>query len=256
MNGKRPDGYHSITTVFYPLQVADMLEAVRAERFHFASSGLAIDGSSENNLCIRAWKKMEESFQLPPVSIHLHKIIPMGAGLGGGSSDGAFMLSLLNRLFNLNCPPEQLSRFALELGSDCPFFLLNQPARATGRGEELFPLELPQLNGKILLLANPGIHISTAWAFGQLELSKAKPPFPAIEALPLEQWKDQLKNDFEEVVFRAYPEIEAIRTQFYAMGARFAAMTGTGSTVYGIFDALPVNWKQQFPAHYTLLESK
>lgn len=256
VNGKRPDGYHALTTVFYPIQVADLLEAVRAEAFSFQSSGLPIDGNAAGNLCIRAWKRMEKEFNLPPVSLYLHKIIPMGAGLGGGSSNGAFTLSLINRLFKLDCPDEQLHRFALELGSDCPFFLLNQPAKATGRGEELTHLELPQLKGKMILLANPGIHISTAWAFGQLDLSSSPPPFPDLPILPLKQWKEELKNDFEAVVFKAHADIAAIRETFYAMGAAYASMTGTGSTVYGIFDKIPVNWKQGFPAHYTLLESK
>lgn len=256
INGKRPDGYHSLSTVFYPIQVSDLLEAVRAETFSFQSSGLPIEGNSEKNLCIRAWKLMASAYDLPPVSLYLHKIIPMGAGLGGGSSDGAFTLSLINRLFELNCPDEQLHRFALELGSDCPFFLVNQPAKATGRGEELVPVELAQLKGKTILLANPGIHISTAWAFGQLDLNKSARDFPAIESVGLEQWKELLLNDFEPVVFNAHPEIKSIRDRFYAMGAVYAAMTGTGSTVYGIFDSLPNNWKQQFPAHYTLLESK
>lgn len=256
VTGKRPDGYHALSTVFYPIQVADMLEAVRAESFSFQSGGLPIDGNADNNLCIRAWKKMQEFYNLPPVSLYLHKIIPMGAGLGGGSSDGAFTLSLINRLFQLNCSDEQLKAVALELGSDCPFFLLNQPAKATGRGEELVPIELPQLKGKTILLANPGIHISTAWAFAQLDLSKEVADFSAIENLPLEQWKGILLNDFEPVVFQQHPEIEAIREKFYSMGAVYAAMTGTGSTVYGIFDTPPKNWKQQFPVAYSLLESK
>jgi 4-diphosphocytidyl-2-C-methyl-D-erythritol kinase len=256
VTGKRPDAYHALNTVFYPIQLADMLEAVRSESFSFQSGGLPIDGNTDNNLCIRAWKKMQETYDLPPVSLYLHKIIPMGAGLGGGSSDGAFTLSLINRLFQLNCREEELKAFALELGSDCSFFLLNQPAKATGRGEELTPIELPQLKGKIILLANPGIHISTAWAFGQLDLSQPGPVFPAIENLPLEKWKEVLLNDFEPVVFKAHPEIAGIQDQFYKMGAVYAAMTGTGSTVYGIFDTPPPNWKQQFPSHYSLLESK
>lgn len=256
VNGKRPDGYHALTTVFYPIQVADLLEAVRAEEFSFQSSGLPIDGNADNNLCIRAWKKMEQEFKLPPISLYLHKIIPMGAGLGGGSSNGAFTLSLINRLFKLDCPDELLHQFALELGSDCPFFLLNQPAKATGRGEELTPIEFPHLKGKVILLANPGIHISTAWAFGQLNLSNPSPVFPAIENLPLDQWKQVLQNDFEPVVAQQHPEIAAIRDKFYTMGARYASMTGTGSTVYGIFDSIPAHWKEAFPSHYTLLESK
>lgn len=256
ITGKRADGYHNLRTVFYPIQLSDMLEAVRADEFSFQSSGLPIDGNPDTNLCIRAWKRMQQEYNLPPISLYLHKIIPMGAGLGGGSSDGAFTLSLINQLFKLDCPDEQLKTFALELGSDCPFFLLNKPAMATGRGEELVPIELPQLKGKTILLANPGIHIATGWAFGQLDLTKAAPPFPDLSILPLDQWKNYLLNDFEPVVFQQHPEIAAIREKFYAMGALYAAMTGTGSTVYGIFDTAPADWKQQFPSQYTLLESK
>ncbi|GAB2657344.1 4-(cytidine 5'-diphospho)-2-C-methyl-D-erythritol kinase [Flavihumibacter cheonanensis] len=256
ITGKRADGYHNLRTVFYPIQLSDMLEAVRADEFSFHSSGLPISGDPETNLCIRAWQKLQAAYDLPPISLYLHKIIPMGAGLGGGSSDGAFTLRLINQLFKLDCPDEQLKAFALELGSDCPFFLLNQPAYAASRGEELTQIELPQLKGKTILLANPGIHISTGWAFSQLDLSKPAPAFPDLSALPLDQWKDILLNDFEPVVFNAHPEIASIRERFYAMGATYAAMTGTGSTVYGIFDTAPADWKEQFPSHYTLLESK
>ncbi len=256
VNNKRDDGFHALSTVFYPIQLSDMLEAIRADSFSFQTAGIPVDGNPENNLCIRAWNLMQKEYDLPPVSIYLYKNIPLGAGLGGGSSDGAFMLSLINKLFKLECPDEKLKAFALELGSDCPFFLLNQPAKAGGRGEELNAIALPQLKDKFILLANPGIHISTAGAFAQLDLSKMPPSFPELESLPLSEWKNSLMNDFEPVVFNAHPEVASIRDKFYSLGAQYAAMTGTGSTVFGIFSAIPTGWKQHFPAHYTLLESK
>jgi 4-diphosphocytidyl-2-C-methyl-D-erythritol kinase len=261
VNGKRSDGFHELTTVFYPIGLSDILEVVRADRFAFTCTGLPIQGNTEDNLCVRIWKKLSAAYELPAVAIHLHKNIPMGAGLGGGSSDGAFFIRLIDQLFELSIPESKQQELALELGSDCPFFLLNRPALARGRGEILRPLELPQLKGKTIALINPGVHIGTAWAFNELALAnsdsyRASDDFPPIQQLSLTEWKDRLINDFESLVFNAYPEIATIKEKLYSMGAYYASMTGTGSTVFGIFDQLPADWKSAFPASWQLIESK
>lgn len=246
VTAKRPDGYHNIATIFYPLACTDILEAVKADTFSLTTTGLPIDGSIEKNLCFKAYSLLQTDFNLPPVALHLHKLIPMGAGLGGGSADGAFMLVLLNQLFQLNLSNETLARYALKIGSDCPFFILNKAAYATGRGELLEPLEIPRLAGKKILLVNPGLHINTGWAFSQLQPINDHPFLPEIIQLPLAQWKSRLQNDFQPIVFNTYPALEHIQAKLYGAGAIFAGMTGTGSTMFGIFDQLPHNYNKIF----------
>jgi 4-diphosphocytidyl-2-C-methyl-D-erythritol kinase len=250
---KRPDGYHYIASIFYPLQVTDVLEGLPAKEFSFQVSGLGMDIAPEQNLCYKAWKILEKDFNLPPVSLYLHKQIPMGAGLGGGSADGAFTLLLLQQLFKLDITQEKLIHYALQLGSDCPFFILNQSLIARGRGELMTPVELPQLKGKHFLLINPGIHIPTAWAFAQIKPAPAALSMETISGMPLEEWKAHLKNDFEPPVFAQYPQLAVIRDTLYQCGARYASMTGTGSTVYGIFDQLPENPEKFFEPGYRLI---
>ncbi|ULQ53753.1 4-(cytidine 5'-diphospho)-2-C-methyl-D-erythritol kinase [Flavihumibacter fluvii] len=253
VSAKRPDGFHNIASILYPIACSDVLEAVRSDHFSFSSSGLPIDASAENNLCYKAYFLLQKEFDLPPVSIHLHKIIPMGAGLGGGSGDGAFTLMLMNQLFQLRLNDEALRRYALDLGSDCPFFILNKPAYATGRGEILEPLEIPALKGKKILLVNPGLHISTGWAFGQLAPQKEHRKLPELILEPLNEWKGKLQNDFEPVVFKSYPQLREIQETLYNSGAIFAGMTGTGSTLFGIFDQLPGNYESLFDPRYRLI---
>ncbi|WP_207493543.1 4-(cytidine 5'-diphospho)-2-C-methyl-D-erythritol kinase [Aridibaculum aurantiacum] len=231
---KRPDGYHDLETVFFPIPLTDVLEAVHGTG-QFTSSGLAINGDPSDNLCIRAYNLLKQDFpQLPPLDIHLHKNIPMGAGLGGGSSDGAFMLQLLNKKFNLQIPNEKLIDYALQLGSDCPFFIINKPCFATGRGEVMTPIALDLPNFQ-LVVVNPGIHVSTREAFAGLTPKQPVKSINKIIHQPIETWKDELMNDFEETIFRIHPHIQAIKEELYNKGAVYASMTGTGSTVYGIF---------------------
>ena len=249
---KRADGYHDLETVFYPVALKDAIEVIRSSEFNFQLSGLPVIGTADNNLCVKAYNHLKQDFPaLPPVSIHLHKTIPMGAGLGGGSADGAFMLKLLNKKFQLNLSEKKLISYALELGSDCPFFIINKPCFATGRGENLSPVQL-DLSGYKLVLVNPGIHVSTKEAF-----SKLSPAIPAksigkIIQQPIESWKDELKNDFEETVFQLYPAIQNIKEELYAKGAIYASMTGSGSTVYGIFKT-ESRFDFSFPAGYNCL---
>lgn len=266
---KREDGYHNLETVFYPVQLRDALEVIRRddnktlsevegslgviERSRdndvtFSSTGLTIAGDLETNLCIKAYRLLKKDFPtLPPVQMHLHKAIPMGAGLGGGSADAAFALKLLNDKFQLGLSTQQLIDYALQLGSDCPFFIVNKPCYATSRGEKLEIVEL-DLSAYHFAIVNPGIHVNTGWAFAQLnngsgrlfDSAQDKRPDPKqIIQQPIETWKDQLRNDFEEPVSNAHPEIATIKQQLYDAGAVYASMTGSGSTVFGIFEATP-----------------
>jgi 4-diphosphocytidyl-2-C-methyl-D-erythritol kinase len=240
ITGKRDDGYHNLETIFYPLPLFDVLEIVVSQNgfageISINTSGLQIAGNLEDNLCLKAYKLLKRDFpRLPSIICHIHKSIPVGAGLGGGSADAAFMLKLLNAKFELGLVDSQLSAYALQLGSDCPFFMINKPSIGTGRGENLEPVEL-DLSAYNFVLVNPGIHISTAEAFS---LIKPKPvSYSLIEMVsrPPEQWKDNLNNDFEEGIFNSFPQIREIRDQLYLHGAVYASMSGTGSSVFGIF---------------------
>jgi 4-diphosphocytidyl-2-C-methyl-D-erythritol kinase len=240
--GKRSDGYHDLETVFYPIRIKEAVEIIEKEKLEFSISGLAIAGQGENNFCIKAYHLLKKDFpQLPSVQMHLHKAIPIGAGLGGGSADGAFTLKLLNQKFDLSLSEKQLMDYALQLGSDCPFFILNQPCFATGRGETLTQTDLDLSKFKIVII-HPGIHISTAWAFLQLSGSRQRREpdnYKTIKEIiqqPMSTWKEELKNDFEEPVFKKYPEIKNIKDKLYNAGAVYSSMSGSGSAVYGIFE--------------------
>jgi 4-diphosphocytidyl-2-C-methyl-D-erythritol kinase len=237
---KRPDGYHNIQTIFYPIRLHDVLECLPLSSDQtensFKQTGIPVLGDDTDNLCNRAYQLLKKYFPfIPPVYIHLHKTIPMGAGLGGGSADGTFMLSMLNDLFELAISPTQLSAWSLELGSDCPFFLMNKPSYAEGRGEILTPIEIDLSNYKILLI-NPGIHVPTGKMFAQLQPNRTAMDLRTAIQLPLDEWKSTIKNDFETVVFHLHPECKQIKNQLYESGALYASMSGSGSTFYGIYE--------------------
>jgi 4-diphosphocytidyl-2-C-methyl-D-erythritol kinase len=237
---KREDGFHNLETVFYPVVLKDVLEIIPAPNsntdIEFSSSGLAVDGTTNDNICIKAYHLLKKDFaQLPNIKMHLHKTIPMGAGLGGGSADGAFALQLLNKKFNLNVSTPKLLNYAAQLGSDCPFFIINKPCYATGRGEMLEEINIDLSKYKIILI-NPGIHINTGWAFSQLSPALQEKSIKLIIHQPIETWKAELKNDFEKPVFEKYPKIKNIREALYTEGAVYAAMSGSGSTVFGILE--------------------
>lgn len=238
--GKRDDGFHNLETVFYPIFFKDALELIPNTKnkndIEFTVTGLAVDGKPEDNICVKAYHLLKKDFpQIPAVKIHLHKTIPLGAGLGGGSADAAFMLKLLNEIFNLNLSTPQLLNYALQLGSDCPFFINNKPCFATGRGEILEEAAVDLSAYKIILI-NPGIHINTGWAFSNITPAPSKKSINKIIQQPIETWKDDLQNDFETPVFAAHPQIKKIKEDLYNQGAVYAAMSGSGSTVFGIFD--------------------
>jgi 4-diphosphocytidyl-2-C-methyl-D-erythritol kinase len=238
ITGKRADGYHNLQTIFYPLPFYDVLEIISSSNtgppVQLFLSGLFIQGKPEDNLCVKAYRLLKKDFpQLPSVKIYLHKTIPPGAGLGGGSSNGAFALMLLNDKYNLQLQQERLLEYALLLGSDCPFFIMHKPCFAQQRGEDMEPLDL-DLSGYKLILINPGIHINTGWAFTRIKFSPAI-NIKQIVSMHMEEWKQQLFNSFEPPVFAQFPQIEAIKKDLYASGALYASMSGTGSSVYGIF---------------------
>lgn len=235
ITGKRRDGFHELETVFYPVPLTDILEVVSATTLQFQSTGLDIPGNPASNLCLKAYQLLKKDFpQMPPVQMHLHKIIPMGAGLGGGSADGAFALKLLNERYQLNLTTDQLMAYAAKLGSDCPFFIMNTACYATGRGEILTPINL-DLSGYRFVIVHPGIHINTKWAFEQIKPSLPTKSIKEIIQLPIEDWKHYLSNDFEAPIQQNYPAIETIKLALYNDGALYASMSGSGSAVFGIY---------------------
>jgi 4-diphosphocytidyl-2-C-methyl-D-erythritol kinase len=220
---KRDDGYHDIETCFYPIPWTDILEIIPSDRFEFTVSGNTIPG--DDNLCVKAYRLLSA----PPAKIHLHKIIPAGAGLGGGSSDAAWTLRLLNDIFNLKLSKDELRKYAAKIGSDCAFFIDDVPMMGTGRGDILTPANI-SLKGKFIVIVKPGIHVSTAEAYAGV--------VPQESAIDLTDMKS-LKNDFEESIFKKFPVIASIKKSLYGMGAIYASMSGSGSAVYGIFNDRP-----------------
>ena len=237
---KRPDGFHNIESVFYPVGLRDVLEVIQdfdadSQGITCNFSGIEIPGVSTNNLCVKAYHLIAQDYALPPVKIHLHKIISIGAGLGGGSSDAAFFIKAMDELFQLNISWGEKHHYARQVGSDCSFFITNRPAFAEGKGDSLEPTSL-DLKGYYLVIINPGIHINTAEAYaGVLPQKPGIPLEELIVTLPIDQWKDNIRNDFENPVFIKHPGIKKIKENLYNYGAIYASMSGSGSSVYGIF---------------------
>lgn len=230
---KRTDGYHNIETVFYPIKLYDVLELTSAEEVGFQSSGLTIPGHGDN-LCEKAFRLLQQDYELRPVHIQLLKNIPIGAGLGGGSSDAAQVLNMLNDYNALGLTIEQLAHYAERLGADCPFFLTNKPVYASGIGTTFEALEL-DLSRYFIAVVKPEIHISTVEAYGHVIPQTPKVDLRRAIRLPIQEWKFHLINDFELGIFEKYPQIALIKHELYQQGAIYAAMSGSGSAVYGIF---------------------
>jgi len=235
---KREDAYHEIETCMYPIPFLDILEILPAEKFSFLQTGLVIPGNDSDNLCVKAYSLMKERYSIPPVYIHLRKEIPMGAGMGGGSADAAYVLKGLNELFELAVSEEELEELAGKLGSDCPFFIKAEPQIAKGRGEILSSCALT-LNGYFLKIVNPGIHIGTREAYAGIEFGVLPKTIKEIVEGPISDWKDELKNDFETHIFKMHPSLLTLKNQLYKEGAIYAAMSGSGSTMFGIFKHEP-----------------
>jgi 4-diphosphocytidyl-2-C-methyl-D-erythritol kinase len=250
ITGKRSDGFHNIQSIFYPIPLCDGLEIVEARETGIEITGREIPGNSSENLALKAYRLLQDDFKLPPVRIFLHKMIPAGAGLGGGSSDAAFMLRLLNEKFQLAIPQKKLHGYAFKLGSDCPFFLRTaacsnhvgrgDPLLAAGRGDVLKKISL-DLSGFHLVVIFPNIHVDTAFAY-----SIVKPPSERhrkqrislreiIHKYPISKWKNRIVNDFEEPVCKHYPLIAEVKNELYKIGAVYASMTGSGSALYAFF---------------------
>ncbi len=235
---KREDGYHDIETCLYPIPLTDVLEIVPSKSFSFVNTGLPVDNNGGDNLCIKAYKLIKKEFGISEVNMHLHKVIPMGAGLGGGSADAAFTLKSLNSLFELGIGIGELKEMAAELGSDCPFFIENTPAMGTGRGTELEPVPV-DLKGKFLVLVFPDFPVSTAEAYANVQPSLPEKGLEEALSKPIAKWRDLVKNDFEESLFPKYPVLSEIKKELYQAGAEYAAMSGSGSTMFGIFSKTP-----------------
>ncbi|WP_242922572.1 4-(cytidine 5'-diphospho)-2-C-methyl-D-erythritol kinase [Pontibacter liquoris] len=248
IKSKRPDGFHELQSCFYPVKWNDALEIVPADMQQFDMTGLPVPGEPGTNLCVKAYQLLKKDYGLPPVHMHLHKIIPMGAGLGGGSADAAFTLRILNTLFELNLPTETLVAYARQLGSDCAFFVENKPVIASGRGDEFRPVAL-NLSGYSCIVVYPGIHITTAEAYGNVTPQEPSCEMEMLLKQDVHVWREVLHNDFETALFPRYPELPLIKKKLYIAGAAYAAMTGSGSAIYGLFKKeIPADLV--FPDHY------
>lgn len=237
---RRPDGYHNLETIFYPIPLTDALEVVPLKEadapYRLAQYGNAIEGPMEKNLVVKAYLMLKADYALPPVDIHLYKHIPSGAGLGGGSSDAAYMLCLLNKLFNLQLSEEKLIDYASRLGADCAFFVHGHPTFATGIGNIFSPITL-DLKGWQIVIVKPDIFVSTPEAFRGITPHKPTHSLLDIVQQPVNTWRQSMLNDFEDSIFPAHPRIQEIKEQLYEAGAVYAAMSGSGSSVYGLFEA-------------------
>lgn len=255
ITARREDGFHNLETIFYPVYLRDALEIIPAknvETMHL--SGKVVAGDSKDNLVWKAYKLLQAQFPtiIPQLDIYLHKAIPMGAGLGGGSADGAFMLRLLNKEFNLRLTDHYLAELALTLGSDCPFFIYNTPQFAAGRGEQMSPIAI-DLSGFSIQLICPRVHVSTAQAFKMITPRHAPFNLKELPQVPVKDWKHTISNDFEAPIFLQHPVLESIKQQLYTGGAVYASMSGSGSAIYGIFHKggrAVINADIQFEEHY------
>lgn len=260
ITSKREDGYHNLETIFYPVPLTDALE-VKLMHDDFPSdepcdlkiTGNAVDCDEKNNLVVKAYTLLAQDFKLPRVHTHLVKRIPMQAGLGGGSADGAFMIRLLDERFRLNMGIAEMERYASRLGSDCAFFITAEPSFATGRGEVLEPVNIAEQNlqGYYIAIVKPAIAVSTREAFKQIICRQPEHCCRDIVHQPVETWKTVLTNDFEEPAFKQHPELADIKQRLYDLGAVYAQMSGSGSAFFGLFRTDPQQLKNAFPACYT-----
>ena len=235
---KRTDGFHDIETIFYPVFWKDILEVNDGikDDFNLEISGLTINGDLKSNLIYKAWKLIKDDYNLPPIQVQFHKILPMGAGLGGGSSDAAFMLKLLNSKFNLGISTQKLTEYASQLGSDCPFFIESKPCLATGRGEILTPIAIDLSKYQFVVVMPKNISVGTAEAYSWVTPKEPLRTLTEIIKLPINEWRDIMINDFEAPVIKHHPRTGEIKNQLYQAGAHYASMSGSGSAVFGIFD--------------------
>lgn len=248
ITSKRSDGYHNIETVFYPVGLKDVIEFIPSDEFHFENQGFQIDCLPENNIIIKAYQVLKTIYDLPPLHFYIHKNIPFGAGLGGGSSNASFVLKNLISYFKLNVEEKELLKIAENLGSDCPFFLENKPAFATSKGEVLRFIDLDLSTYKFAII-KPPVNINTKEAYQKIIPTTPKINLTEILQKPVAEWKDIVKNDFEKVVFPFYPEIKEVKEKLYDLGAEFSLMSGSGASVFGIFTS-SIDLSKEFPSNY------
>ena len=235
---RRPDGYHNLETIFYPVKINDVLEIIESDKLSFESSGLDIPGRMEDNLCVKGYHLIKKDFDVPPVKVHLHKNIPIGAGLGGGSADAAFFIRLMNEKFALGLTIDQQLGYARKLGADCAFFIENKPVFAFEKGDEFETIKL-DLSGYSIVLVMPDTHISTSEAYGGIKPAPVRHSLFDLIYEPIEEWKKIIKNDFEANIFKNHVEIRGVKAALYEAGAIYASMSGSGASVFGIFDQTP-----------------
>jgi 4-diphosphocytidyl-2-C-methyl-D-erythritol kinase len=250
---RRTDGYHEIETVFYPLYgYSDVLEIVVSNQseYDFRQAGIPFDLDHDINLVEKAYLLLRKKYDLPSVDMFLYKNIPVGAGLGGSSSDAAFTLKLLDTLFGLHLDNELLKEYAMQLGSDCPFFIDTSPAIGTGKGEKLVTCSIPQLSKKYIVVVTPNVFVSTAEAYKSCCPCERETFLHEMITQPLSCWKDILVNDFEKTIFPLYPELQQIKEYLYQQGSVYASLTGSGSSLYGIFKEEPLSLN--FNPNYTI----
>ena len=252
---KREDGYHNLETVFYPIPLYDALEIkYMDEKFpsdtacDLKVTGNVVDGDEQKNLVVKAYHILAADYQLQRIHTHLYKHIPSQAGLGGGSSDAAFMIRLLDERFRLNIGNPEMERYAARLGADCAFFIEAEPAYAEGIGDVLMPADDPDgnLHGYYLCVVKPDVAVSTKEAYSAITPKKPAKSCRDIVRQPIETWKEELVNDFEEPIFKMHPELAAIKLKLYDQGAAYASMSGSGSALYGIFKEEPKGIEEQF----------
>ena len=241
---KREDGFHSIETIFLPLKnLKDILEIKESDQIFFSCTGLGSEYLTNNNLCLKAYELLKVDYTLPSIKMHLHKCIPTSAGLGGGSSDAAFTLLLLNKFFQLNISIKSLERYAAMLGSDCALFIQNRVAFGKGKGDKLSSITIPQLQNKYIYIIKPNVFIKTAEAYSHVKPTLSHPSLKSLIKKPISSWKDTITNDFEHYYFNRFPVLAEIKQLLYTHGALYASMTGSGSAMYGIFDYMPENMR-------------
>ncbi|WP_207422683.1 4-(cytidine 5'-diphospho)-2-C-methyl-D-erythritol kinase [Desertivirga brevis] len=231
---RRTDGYHNLETVFYPIQIKDALEVIQSEELSFTATGIEIPGHANENLCLKAWHLLKNDFDIPSVGMHLHKGIPIGAGLGGGSADAAFFIRLMNEKFELGLSLEKMQAYARQLGADCAFFIKNEPVFAFGKGDE-FEEVLLSLKSYYLVLVMPPVHVSTGEAYRGVKPQSPERSLKELIELPVGEWKYHIKNDFEASIFNNHPSIRGVKSALYEAGALYSSMSGSGASVYGIF---------------------
>jgi 4-diphosphocytidyl-2-C-methyl-D-erythritol kinase len=257
---KRSDGYHNLETIFYPIGLKDELFVDKSERItknktdcFLQEFGVEVTNNPERNLVIKALRLLQKEFDIQQVDIHLRKNIPLGAGLGGGSSDAAHMLIALNDLFDLKLTVNELEKYAVKIGADCPFFIKNTAVFATGIGNIFQPIDI-NLSGYYFVLVKPDVHVTTADAYSSIVPKKAEISLIETIKQPVSAWRDLIFNDFEPVVFKKYPIIYEVKSTLYKMGAEFAIMSGSGSSVYGLFKELPESLKM-FDKYFVFVDS-